>query len=134
MCRVHPASESKDKGAWVPAPDRRPGQALVPPARFAPRRRRDDSLDGALDLPLMPVMPQPAASLAACRATQMPEQVSAPHPRPSPGQALTLSPRKCGERGRDGVHQARANPRRRQPAYDLAAPLTEGCSMEASEK
>src|SRR5689334_22599872 len=47
---------------------------------------------------------------------------------------LALSPRKGGERGRGGVHQARGNPRARRPAYDRAAPLTEGCSMEAYQE
>lgn len=33
-----------------------------------------------------------------------------------------------------GVHQQRPNPRPPRPAYDPAAPLTEGRSMEASKK
>jgi hypothetical protein len=33
--------------------------------------------------------------------------------------------------GGGGVHQGRANPRIPRLAYDAAAPLTEGCSMEA---
>ena len=47
---------------------------------------------------------------------------------------LTLSPRKCGERGHGGVHQDRGNPRLRAAAYHGVAPLAEGCSMEAYQE
>ena len=36
--------------------------------------------------------------------------------------------------GGGGVHQGRANPRIPRLAYDAAAPLTEGCSMEAYQE